>query len=98
MQVVPLDSGVPQLRLPGGDSHAEPLGLGPARGSGRAWPPWSCRDDNSTAKVADACVIISTVNADHVTPHTEAFQTVVWQLFVSNTRLKAAATRWESVR
>jgi D-sedoheptulose 7-phosphate isomerase len=54
------------------------------------------RDGGYTAKVADACVIVPTVNAAHVTPHAEAFQAVVWHLFVSHPALKAAATKWES--
>ena len=56
------------------------------------------RDGGFTAKVADVCVIIPTVNPDHVTPHTEAFQALVWHLLVTDPRLKAAATKWESVR
>lgn len=56
------------------------------------------RDGGYTAQVADACVIIPTVNASHVTPHTEAFQAVVWHLLVTDPRLKMAATKWESVR
>ena len=47
---------------------------------------------------AEACVIVPTVNADTVTPHSEAFQAVVWHLLVSHPRLKAAATKWESTR
>src|SRR6516162_10019789 len=54
------------------------------------------RDGGYTAKVADACVIVPTVNAAHVTPHAEAFQAVVWHLFVTHPALKAAATKWES--
>ncbi|MFM8270847.1 MAG: SIS domain-containing protein [Gemmata sp.] len=54
------------------------------------------RDGGYTAKVADACVIVPTVNAAHVTPHAEAFQGVVWHLFVTHPALKAAATKWES--
>jgi D-sedoheptulose 7-phosphate isomerase len=54
------------------------------------------RDGGYTAAVADACVIIPTVNAATVTPHTEAFQAVVWHLLVSHPRLKAAETKWES--
>ena len=50
-----------------------------------------------TAKVADVCVIIPTVNAEMVTPHTEAFQAVVWHLLVSHPRLKASPTKWESI-
>jgi D-sedoheptulose 7-phosphate isomerase len=56
------------------------------------------RDGGYTATVADACVIVPTVNPAHVTPHTEAFQAVIWHLFVSDPRLKAAPTKWESVR
>jgi D-sedoheptulose 7-phosphate isomerase len=56
------------------------------------------RDGGYTAQVADACVIIPTVNATHVTPHTGAFQAVVWHLLVSHPALKAAETKWESVR
>ena len=56
------------------------------------------RDGGYTAKVADACVIIPTVNPDAVTPHSEAFQAVVWHLLVSHPLLKAAPTKWESTR
>lgn len=56
------------------------------------------RDGGYTGQVADACVIVPTVNAVHVTPHAEAFQAVVWHLFVSHPALKQAETKWESVR
>jgi D-sedoheptulose 7-phosphate isomerase len=56
------------------------------------------RDGGYTAKVADACVIIPTVNPDSVTPHSEAFQAVVWHLIVSHPLLKSAPTKWESTR
>ena len=56
------------------------------------------RDGGYTAKVADAAVVIPTVNADHVTPHSEAFQAVVWHLLVSHPKLKANATKWESTK
>lgn len=56
------------------------------------------RHGGYTAQVADACVIIPTVNAAHVTPHTEAFQAVICHLLVSHPALKAAETKWESVR
>jgi D-sedoheptulose 7-phosphate isomerase len=55
------------------------------------------RDGGYTAKVADACVIIPTVNPETITPHSEAFQAVVWHLLVSHPRLKASQTKWESV-
>jgi D-sedoheptulose 7-phosphate isomerase len=54
------------------------------------------RDGGYTAKVADACVIVPTVNPAHVTPHSETFQAVVWHLLVSHPRLKTQATKWES--
>jgi D-sedoheptulose 7-phosphate isomerase len=56
------------------------------------------RDGGHTAQVANACVIIPTVNPAHVTPHTEAFQAVIWHLLVSHPRLKVAATKWESIQ
>jgi D-sedoheptulose 7-phosphate isomerase len=55
------------------------------------------RDGGYTARVADACVIVPTVNNAHITPHTEALQAVVWHLLVSHPSLKAAETKWESV-
>ncbi len=55
------------------------------------------RDGGFTASVADACVIVPTVNAAHVTPHSEAFQAVVWHLLVSHPSLKSEKTRWESI-
>jgi len=54
------------------------------------------RDGGYTARVADACVVVPTVNPDTVTPHTEAFQAVVWHLLVSHPALKAQQTKWES--
>ncbi|HTZ60825.1 MAG TPA: SIS domain-containing protein [Acidobacteriaceae bacterium] len=54
------------------------------------------RDGGYTAKVANAAVIVPTVNPDHVTPHSEAFQAVVWHLFVSHPRLKMNQTKWET--
>jgi D-sedoheptulose 7-phosphate isomerase len=56
------------------------------------------RDGGYAAQVADACVIIPTVNPVHVTPHSEAFQAVVWHLMVSHPALKQTETKWESVR
>ena len=56
------------------------------------------RDGGYTARIADACVIIPTVNPAHVTPHTEAFQALIWHLLVSHPSLKMNATRWETSR
>ena len=55
------------------------------------------RDGGYTTKVADACVIIPTVNEKTITPHTEAFQAVIWHLIVSHPKLKLNETKWESV-
>jgi len=54
------------------------------------------RDGGYTARVADACCIIPTVNANTITPHSEAFQAVIWHLLVSHPKLKANQTKWES--
>lgn len=55
------------------------------------------RNGGYTARVADACVIVPTVNPETVTPHAEAFQAVVWHLLVSHPALQKAAMKWESV-
>jgi D-sedoheptulose 7-phosphate isomerase len=55
------------------------------------------KDGGYTAKVADACVIVPMVNPGNVTPHTEAFQAVLWHLFVSHPDLKVNQTKWESL-
>lgn len=54
------------------------------------------RDGGYTAQVADACVIVPTVNSENITPHSEAFQGVIWHLLVSHPKLKANETKWES--
>ena len=54
------------------------------------------RDGGYTAKVADVCVIVPTDNPLHTTPHTEAFQAIVWHLLVSHPALKVHETKWES--
>jgi len=54
------------------------------------------RDGGYTRQVADACVLVPTVNDANVTPHTEAFQAVIWHLLVSHPALKRAETKWES--
>jgi D-sedoheptulose 7-phosphate isomerase len=56
------------------------------------------RDGGYTAKVADACVIVPTVNKENITPHTEAFQAVIWHLLVSHPKLKLTQTKWESTK
>jgi D-sedoheptulose 7-phosphate isomerase len=54
------------------------------------------RDGGYTAMAADACVVVPTISADTVTPHTEAFQAVVWHLIVSHPALKQHEMKWES--
>ena len=56
------------------------------------------RDGGYTAKVADACVIVPTVNEKSVTPQTEAFQAVVWHLIVSSPSLQKFEMKWESTK
>ena len=56
------------------------------------------RDGGFTAEGADVCVIVPTVNPETITPHSEAFQAVVWHLLVSHPKLKATQTKWESTR
>jgi histidinol-phosphate phosphatase family protein len=55
------------------------------------------RDGGYTATVADACILIPTVNPAHITPHTEAFQAIVWHLLVSHPAVKMQSTKWESM-
>jgi D-sedoheptulose 7-phosphate isomerase len=54
------------------------------------------RDGGYTAQVADLVICIPTVNTANVTPHTEAFQALLWHLFVSHPSLKVGQTKWES--
>jgi len=56
------------------------------------------RDGGYTGKVADACVIVPSVSAARVTPHSEAFQAVVWHLLVSHPKLKLSETKWENTK
>ena len=56
------------------------------------------RDGGYTAQVADVAIVIPTVNPANITPHTEAFQAVVWHLWISHPALKVAETKWESMK
>jgi len=56
------------------------------------------KDGGYTAQVADACVVVPTVNPVNITPHQEAFQAVLWHLLVSHPALKVNPTKWESVK
>lgn len=54
------------------------------------------RDGGYTAKMADAAVVIPTINPEMITPQTESFQAVIWHLIVSDPRMQIAANKWES--
>jgi D-sedoheptulose 7-phosphate isomerase len=56
------------------------------------------RDGGYTAKVADACIIVPTVNQETITPHSEAFQGLLWHLIASDPRLKVIENKWESIQ
>jgi D-sedoheptulose 7-phosphate isomerase len=55
------------------------------------------RDGGFTAQVADACVVIPSINVDTVTPHTESFQALIWHLLVSHPDLQKYDMKWESI-
>jgi D-sedoheptulose 7-phosphate isomerase len=55
------------------------------------------RDGGHTARVADHCVVVPVVNTETVTPHTEAFQALIWHLLVSHPRLQVGPMKWESL-
>jgi D-sedoheptulose 7-phosphate isomerase len=52
------------------------------------------RDGGYTAKHATTCIVVPTVNADSVTPHSESFQSIIWHLLVSHPKLKLNPTKW----
>ncbi len=56
------------------------------------------KDGGYTAKIADSCVIIPVVNNDSITPHTEAFQGLIWHLIVTHPKIKSNAMKWESTK
>jgi D-sedoheptulose 7-phosphate isomerase len=55
------------------------------------------RDGGFTKQAATACVVVPTVSAERITPHTEGFCAVIWHLFVSHPLLQQSSTKWESV-
>jgi len=56
------------------------------------------RNGGYTAKVANVCIIIPPINPETITPHTEAFQAVVWHLIISHPEMKASEMKWESIK
>ena len=69
-----------------------------ARGRGAAIVGIVGRDGGATRAKADVTIVVPTVHADRITPHTEAFQAVVWHLLVSHPSLELRQTKWESLR
>jgi D-sedoheptulose 7-phosphate isomerase len=72
-------------------------GLETARAAGATIGGIVGREGGFTATVADACVIVPTITPETVTPHTEAFQAVVWHLLVSHPKLLAGQMKWEAI-
>ncbi|MBA7636640.1 Phosphoheptose isomerase 1 [subsurface metagenome] len=72
------------------------LALDYARGLGAEIVGIVGRDGGYTSKVADACLIVPTVNNERVTPHTESFQALIWHLLVSHPLLQEKKAKWES--
>ncbi len=56
------------------------------------------KDGGYTAKLADSCVIVPTVNDATITPHAESFQAVIWHLIVSHPEMKVSEMKWESMK
>jgi D-sedoheptulose 7-phosphate isomerase len=56
------------------------------------------RDGGYTAEVADVCIIIPVVDSSNITPHTEAFQSVIWHLIVSAPLMRRSEMKWESTK
>lgn len=56
------------------------------------------RDGGYTAQVANACVVIPSVNPKTVTVHAESFQALIWHLLISHPALQMSPMKWESVR
>ena len=91
------------LSVGGGDSERNispnlVAALDFAKGAGASVLGIVGRDGGYTAKVANVCLVVPTVSVAHVTPHSEAFQAVVWHLLVSHPKLKRLPTKWESAK
>ena len=56
------------------------------------------RDGGYTKKVANVCIVVPTINEENITPHTEAFQAVIWHLLVAHPLLLANEMKWESIK
>ena len=54
------------------------------------------KEEGYTRQVANASILVPAPNKNHITPHSESFQTVIWHLFASLPQLKINETKWES--
>ena len=52
------------------------------------------RDGGNTLKAGDCVIVVPTVEPAHITPHTEAFQAVIWHCLVSHPLLQRKPTKW----
>jgi D-sedoheptulose 7-phosphate isomerase len=55
------------------------------------------RDGGLTARIADVCVVVPTVDAKLVTALTESFQAVIWHLIISHPKIQKASMKWEGM-
>jgi len=55
------------------------------------------RDGGVLAKVATACIVLSSIDPAFVTPQTEGLQALMWHLIVSHPTLAAATAKWEGI-
>ena len=56
------------------------------------------RDGGYTKQAADACVLVPVVNPETVTPHSEAFQAVIWHCIATHPDFKVNEMKWESTK
>lgn len=56
------------------------------------------RNGGFTREIGEACIVVPTVAAERVTPHTEGLCAVIWHLLVSHPLLQRVGTKWESIR
>ena len=54
------------------------------------------RNGGYTKKLGDHVIVVPTVDAALITPHTESFQAVIWHCLVSHPKLQMQETKWES--
>jgi D-sedoheptulose 7-phosphate isomerase len=55
------------------------------------------RDGGYTKKVGDCVIVVPTVDSQLITPHTEAFQAVIWHCLVSHPKLMLQPNKWEGI-